>query len=58
MLGITQGKVPRFVKNFMHSNSSIAGAIQAYVNEVRAGTFPSQEYSYGDGVDASRVAFA
>lgn len=40
MLGITRGKLPRFVKNFMVGNDSIENAIRAYVAEVKAKTFP------------------
>ena len=40
MLGITRGKLPRFVKNFMAGNDSIENAIRAYVAEVKAKTFP------------------
>ena len=40
MLGITRGKLPRFVKNFMVGNDSIENAIRSYVAEVKAKTFP------------------
>ncbi|MBL8310343.1 MAG: 3-methyl-2-oxobutanoate hydroxymethyltransferase [Burkholderiales bacterium] len=40
MLGITRGKLPRFVKNFMAGNDSVEAAIRAYVTEVKAKTFP------------------
>jgi len=40
MLGITRGKLPRFVKNFMVGSDSIEAAIHAYVAEVKAKTFP------------------
>ena len=40
MLGITRGKLPRFVKNFMAGNDSIENAIRTYVAEVKAKTFP------------------
>lgn len=40
MLGITRGKLPRFVKNFMTGNDSIDTAIRSYVTEVKAKTFP------------------
>jgi 3-methyl-2-oxobutanoate hydroxymethyltransferase len=54
MLGVTSGKLPRFVKNFMASHSSIQEAVQAYVSEVRAGAFPADEHSFGDLVEVSR----
>ena len=40
MLGITSGRVPRFVKNFLAGQASVAAALAAYVSEVKAGTFP------------------
>jgi 3-methyl-2-oxobutanoate hydroxymethyltransferase len=46
MLGITTGKRPRFVKDFMHDNTSIAGAVRQYVDEVKSGKFPADEHCY------------
>ena len=46
MLDIYPGKKPRFVKNFMQGASSIADAIQRFVAEVKAGTFPAAEHSF------------
>ncbi len=40
MLGITHGRVPRFVKNFLTGQPSVSAALAAYVAEVKAGTFP------------------
>ena len=36
MLDITQGKKPRFVKNFMAGQDSILAGVKAYVSEVKA----------------------
>ena len=46
MLDIYPGKKPRFVKNFMEGSPSIAAAIERYVGEVKAGTFPGVEHSF------------
>jgi len=46
MLGITQGKIPRFVRNFVATEGTIPLAISAFVKEVKAGTFPSSSESY------------
>ena len=46
MLGITQGKLPRFVRNFVRTEGTIPLAISAFVKEVKAGTFPSTSESY------------
>ena len=40
MLGITRGKLPRFVKNFMQGYAGIDEAISAYVAEVKTLSFP------------------
>ena len=40
MLGVTRGKLPRFVRNFMAGADSIEAAIRAYVAAVKDGSFP------------------
>jgi 3-methyl-2-oxobutanoate hydroxymethyltransferase len=45
MLGISQ-RLPRFSKNFLEDNSSIAEAISAYGDAVRNGSFPAAEHSF------------
>lgn len=46
MLGVTPGKPPKFVKNFMDEATTIKGAIIAYREAVRSGTFPGIEQSF------------
>ncbi|MFD1260349.1 3-methyl-2-oxobutanoate hydroxymethyltransferase [Entomomonas asaccharolytica] len=46
MIGIYAGKSPKFSKNFMEGQTSIQGAISAYVKAVKDGTFPSLEHSF------------
>lgn len=46
MLGISPGKAPRFVKNFMAGADSIQAAVSAYVAAVRNGQFPGVEHSF------------
>lgn len=46
MLGLNQGKKPRFVKNFMLGVSTISDAILAYQTAVKRAEFPSNEHSY------------
>jgi len=46
MLGITTGKQPRFVRNFLSNQISISDAVESFVVEVKEGTFPSQSESY------------
>jgi 3-methyl-2-oxobutanoate hydroxymethyltransferase len=40
MLGITKGKLPRFVRNFSESGLSVDAAVGLYVSEVKSGRFP------------------
>ncbi|MBL0730425.1 3-methyl-2-oxobutanoate hydroxymethyltransferase [Piscinibacter sp. HJYY11] len=40
MLNVTQGKLPRFVRNFMDGAPSIKAAIEAYVAAVKSRSFP------------------
>lgn len=46
MLDVFPGRKPRFVKNFMAGQSSIQGAISAYVEAVKAGSFPAPEHCF------------
>jgi 3-methyl-2-oxobutanoate hydroxymethyltransferase len=46
LLGISSGKRPRFVKDFLAQGGSVHGAVAAYVSEVRARSFPSPEHCY------------
>ena len=40
MLGVSLGKMPKFVRNFMADGGSIRGAMEAYVAAVKDGSFP------------------
>jgi 3-methyl-2-oxobutanoate hydroxymethyltransferase len=46
MLGISPGKPPKFVKNFMDGHHSVESAIKAYVREVKSGKFPGPEHGF------------
>ncbi len=46
MLGISPGRAPKFVKNFMVDHTSIDAAIKAYVRDVKSGKFPGPEHSF------------
>lgn len=46
MLGISPGKPPKFVKNFLDGHASIEAAVKAYVREVKAGKFPGAEHGF------------
>ncbi|HIY71929.1 MAG TPA: 3-methyl-2-oxobutanoate hydroxymethyltransferase [Candidatus Luteimonas excrementigallinarum] len=47
MLGLDSGqRRPKFVKDFLAEGGSVAGAVQAYVQAVRDGSFPDAAHSY------------
>lgn len=46
MLGVFPGKKARFVRNFMEGQSSIEGAIRAYINAVKEKSFPAPEHCF------------
>jgi 3-methyl-2-oxobutanoate hydroxymethyltransferase len=46
MLGITPGRRPKFVKNFMEEATDIQSALQNYVIAVKQGSFPGPEHSF------------
>lgn len=46
MLGTFPGRKARFVKNFMEGQTSIEGAVRAYIDGVKGGTFPSLEHCF------------
>ncbi|MGH8743092.1 MAG: 3-methyl-2-oxobutanoate hydroxymethyltransferase [Burkholderiales bacterium] len=46
MLDVYPGKKPKFVKNFMRGRNSLQAAVETYVREVKAKTFPGPEYSF------------
>jgi 3-methyl-2-oxobutanoate hydroxymethyltransferase len=46
LLGLTPGKPPRFVRNFMAGAAGIPDAVVRYVEAVRDGSFPAPEQCY------------
>jgi 3-methyl-2-oxobutanoate hydroxymethyltransferase len=46
MLDVYPGKKAKFVKNYMRPTGSIQGAVELYVKEVKARTFPGPEHSF------------
>ncbi|AZM52910.1 3-methyl-2-oxobutanoate hydroxymethyltransferase [Streptomyces sp. WAC 01529] len=45
MLGLTGGKMPRFVKQYADLRGVMAGAARAFAEDVVGGTFPTEEHS-------------
>ncbi len=46
ILGISPGRRPRFVKNFMGEGGGISEALRAFVDAVRERRFPDEQHSY------------
>ncbi|MBL4622002.1 MAG: 3-methyl-2-oxobutanoate hydroxymethyltransferase [Immundisolibacteraceae bacterium] len=46
MLGLNEGRAPRFVRDFLADSGSISKAVAAYVAAVKDGSFPNLEESY------------
>ncbi len=46
-LGMVRDLRPKFVKRFAELGDAVVSATRAYVDEVRAGTFPGPEHSFG-----------
>lgn len=49
MLGIVQRFRPRFVRRYAELGSAMENAFRQYCDDVRAGTFPSDDESYREG---------
>jgi 3-methyl-2-oxobutanoate hydroxymethyltransferase len=47
LLGLTPGNVPRFVQPYADLKATITGALEAYVGDVKSGSFPAAEHTYG-----------
>lgn len=46
VLGVTHGRTPRFVKNFMAEADDIPGAFRRYHEDVKARRFPAEEHCF------------
>lgn len=46
ILGVTQGRTPRFVKNFMTGHDSLLEGLRAYVQAVRQRSYPAGEHCF------------
>lgn len=46
MLDVYPGKKAKFVKNYMRAGGSVHGAVELFVKEVKAGTYPGPEHSF------------
>ena len=46
ILGITQGRMPRFVQNFMAGRDSVLEALRAYVSAVKDRSYPAEKHTF------------
>jgi 3-methyl-2-oxobutanoate hydroxymethyltransferase len=46
MAGLTEGKLPRFVKQYAQLRATLSDAAQAFAQDVVGGGFPQQEHSF------------
>ena len=46
LLNITQGRVPKFVRNFMIGHDSPMATVEAYVAAVKSGEYPAPEHCF------------
>ncbi|MEP6468716.1 MAG: 3-methyl-2-oxobutanoate hydroxymethyltransferase [Chloroflexota bacterium] len=46
LLGINEGRAPKFVKRFAAVAAEIRRGVEAFATEVRAGTYPGEEHTY------------
>jgi 3-methyl-2-oxobutanoate hydroxymethyltransferase len=47
LVGLTDGRVPRFVKRYAHLLDAMVTAVRAFADDVRAGAYPRAEHEYG-----------
>lgn len=45
-LGLTEGRLPRFVKQYANLRSEITAAVKTFASEVADGAYPGEEHSY------------
>jgi 3-methyl-2-oxobutanoate hydroxymethyltransferase len=46
LVGLTQGRIPKFVRQYANLSGEISRAVTEYCEDVRAGSFPSDAESY------------
>lgn len=46
ILGISMGRIPKFSRDFLKQAGSIKGAVKAYVDAVKDGSFPGEEHVF------------
>ncbi len=56
LLGFDSSFKPRFVKRFAELEGAMVEAVSAYATEVREGTFPTREHSFGQRSGPQKIA--
>jgi len=46
LLGLYEGRAPRFVKQYAELAPTIGAAVEQYATEVRSGAFPEERHTY------------
>jgi 3-methyl-2-oxobutanoate hydroxymethyltransferase len=46
LLGLYEGRAPRFVKRYADLAAEIHGALESYAGDVRSGRFPEEQHTY------------
>jgi 3-methyl-2-oxobutanoate hydroxymethyltransferase len=46
LLGLYEGRAPRFVKRYADVAAQIKGALEAFAADVRSGAFPEEQHTY------------
>jgi len=54
MLGLSTGRLPRFVKAYANLHEQAVDSVRRYAAEVRSGAYPSDEHSYHAKEDKSK----
>jgi 3-methyl-2-oxobutanoate hydroxymethyltransferase len=55
LLGLTEGRAPRFVKRYANIADQVRGALTTYAAEVRNGVYPAPEHTYAMPEDELEV---
>jgi len=56
LLGLGEGRRPRFVRQYANLSAEISRAVSAYCDDVRAGSFPSDAESYHSAAELREQA--
>jgi 3-methyl-2-oxobutanoate hydroxymethyltransferase len=55
LLGMSRGHAPKFAKRYAELGDAVVDAVRSYVDEVRAGMFPTRDHAYKPNDPAGRA---